>query len=214
MRILLYAGLSFFVASPGFASSRAEMHEPGAMGLGMVSPALIPRTMYFHARPDLLAVAGFPDPIDSVVFVQGKYHVEIASAPPWFMPVHLKLDYDLFLLKAITVSQNWIEVEVNTIDGRTAWIHRQDLQFMSWEEFILGAVAVEVLDAGRNPIRAKGVSDASVLATVGNKNLRPVAVRGDWLLVTGYQDEEGIIPTGWIRWREGEKLLVEYSLLC
>ena len=193
---------------------QASAHGPGSMGLGMVSPALVPRVLYFYEPPDLLAVTGFPEPIDSVVFVQGKHHVEIASAPNWFMPVHMKLDYDLLLLRAVTVSQNWIEVEVNTIDGRTTWLHNLDLQFINWEQFILGAVTVEVLDAERNPIRAGATADASLLAMVGDKHLRPVAVQGDWLLVTGYQDEEGAIPTGWVRWREGEKLLVEYSLLC
>ena len=177
--------MGLFLSVVLFSSVIANSHEPGAMGLGMVSPALVPRTLYFYARPDLLAVTGFPEPVDSVVFVQGKYHVEIASAPQWFMPVHMKLDYDLLLLRAITVSQNWIEVEVNTMDGRTAWLHNLDLQFLNWEEFILGAVAVEVLNAGKNPIRMEPRTEASVLADVPNRNLRPVAIQGDWLLVTG-----------------------------
>ncbi len=205
-----------------FASWRpGEMDRPaitpsdhGSMGIGMVSPALFPRVLYFHYPPDLTTELDIPAVMDSIVFVQGPYHVEIASAPPWLVPAHLELDYDLLLFKAVTASQHWVEVEVNALDGRTAWMHRQDMQLQFWPEFILNVVAVETLDPSVNPIRSKPLDRAAVLAEGANALLKPIAIQGDWLMVGASELIEQEVPTGWIKWREGGKLLVAYSLLC
>lgn len=184
------------------------------MGLGMASPHLVPGVVRMYGQPDLFDPFHRPAVSDSVVFVQGEHHVEISFAPPWFVPAHMKLDYDLLLLRALTVSQNWIEVVVNEHDGRTAWILRHDLELRLWHEFILGVVAVETLDPATNPIRIKPLDHAAILADGANALLKPLAVCGDWLLVETHQLADCIQPTGWIRWREGGRLLVEYSLLC
>ncbi|MBK8498679.1 MAG: hypothetical protein IPL52_07645 [Flavobacteriales bacterium] len=184
------------------------------LGMGMVSPRLEPGVLRFYAMPDLDQPPDHAAVSDSIVFVQGEYHVEIAYAPPWFVPAHLKLDYDLLLVRAVTIAQNWIEVVVNEQDGRTAWLFRQDLELRLWHEFILGVVAVEILDPSVNPIRLKPLEHAAVLADGADALLKPLAVQGDWLMVSTNGLADRIVPTGWIRWRDGEKLLVDYSLLC
>ncbi|MCC6939476.1 MAG: hypothetical protein IT226_14750 [Flavobacteriales bacterium] len=193
---------------------RSASHEPGAIGLGMASPSLLPGALYFYPGPDLIEVGDPSTPWDSLVFVQGEYYVDIAYAPPWFVPAHLKLDYDLLLLKAITISQNRIEVEVNGLDGRTAWVDRQAVQLRLWPEFILNTVAVEILDPETNPIRIKPLDHAAIMADGANALLKPLAVQGDWLMVGTSELADRIAPTGWIRWRKDGKLLVDYSLLC
>lgn len=184
------------------------------MGIGMASPHLVPGVLRMYGQPDLFDPFHRPAVSDSVVFVQGEHHVEISYAPPWFVPAHMKLDYDLLLLRALTVSQNWIEVVVNEHDGRTAWILRHDLELRLWHAFLLSVVAVETLDPATNPIRIKPLDHAAILADGANALLKPLAVRGDWLLVETHQMADRIQPTGWIRWREGDRLLVDYSLLC
>ncbi|MBK9175230.1 MAG: hypothetical protein IPM46_02605 [Flavobacteriales bacterium] len=206
---VLFASLDGAV-DPSFALQSATR----ALGMGMVSPRLEPGVLRFYAMPDLDQTPDHAVVSDSLVFVQGDYHVEIAYAPPWFVPAHLKLDYDLLLMRATTVALHWVEAEVNSTDGRTMWISRSDAGVVLWQDFLLSVVAVEILDPSANPIRLKPLEHAAVLADGADALLKPLAVRGDWLMVSTNGLADRIVPTGWIRWRDGEKLLVDYSLLC
>ena len=184
------------------------------MGLGMLSPTMVAGSWPIYAAPDLFDPLHWPLVVDSLLFAPGPYHMEIAYAPPWFVPAHMKLDYDLLLLRVITLSGNWAEVVVNETDGRTAWVQRSQGIVRLWPEFILGATAVEILDPATNPIRTKPLDHASPLADGADALLAPLAVQGDWLLVRTHELADRIQPTGWIRWRKDGVLVVEYSLLC
>lgn len=186
----------------------------GDMGLGMFSPTIAVGAWPLYAAPDLFDPMHVPEMMDSLVFAQGPFHVDIGSAPPWFVPAHMKLDHDLLLLRAITLSSNWVEVVVNEADGRTAWVARSQGILRLWPEFILSATAVETLDPATNPIRVKPLEEAAVLADGADAMLAPVAVQGDWLQVRTHEIADRIAPTGWIRWRKDGRLLIDYSLLC
>jgi hypothetical protein len=45
--------------------------------------------------------------------------VDIAEAPPWLVPQHLELDYEIFHLRAMTVTPEWLEVIGNARTGET-----------------------------------------------------------------------------------------------
>jgi len=190
-----------------------DTHQP-PMGLGMMAPRIEAGSLRMYAAPDLFDPLHHPQLADSLVFAPGPYHMEIAYAPPWFVPAHIKLDYDLLLLRVITLSSHWVEVAVNETDGRTAWVPRSQGIVRLWPEFILGVVAVEIIDPATNPIRIKPLDHASPLADGADALLSPLAVQGDWLLVRTHELADRIQPTGWIRWRKDGRLVVEYSLLC
>lgn len=203
---------SFQHGTPDHMKEYPQHDRP--MGMGMASPNLAPGVLRFYSRPDMDQLPEQFKATDSLVFVQGTHQLDIAHAPPWFVPAHLKLDYGLLLLRVITISRNWVEVEVNNMDGRTLWLDRSNAQVVLWEEFIMNVVAMEILDPEANPIRIKPLDHAAILADGANALLKPLAVRGDWLLVSTHEFADRIQPTGWVRWRKGERLLVEYSLLC
>ncbi|HNR55820.1 MAG TPA: hypothetical protein PKJ19_11685, partial [Flavobacteriales bacterium] len=79
---------------------------------------------------------------------------------------------------------------------------------------ILGVNTVEILDPAANPIRLKPLEHAAILADGANALLTPVAVQGDWLQVRTHELADRMPPTGWVRWRRGDQLLVHYNLLC
>ncbi len=203
---------SLHAGSPDHKQVDLPVERP--LGMGMVSPNLAPGVLRFYTAPDLDQLSDRSIATDSLVFVQGEHDIDIAYAPPWFLPAHLKLDYGLLMMRAITISRNWVEVELNSTDGRTLWIDRGNAHVMLWEEFMLGVVAVEILDPESNPIRVKPMDHAGILADGANALLKPLAVRGEWLLVATHQLADRIQPTGWVRWRDGDRLLVDYSLLC
>jgi hypothetical protein len=85
--------------------------------------------------------------------------------------------------------------------------------YRDWGTFLTNVVAVEIIDVATNPIRIKPLDNAGILAQVPGAQLRPIAVRGDWLLVSTVGLADRIVPTGWIRWKKDNVLLITYSLL-
>lgn len=191
----------------------APLVAQDAIGVGMVQvEARIGEPLYFFGEPEFDALPDVTSAVDSITFEQGPWYVDIATAPPWLVPETLKLDYDLLLFRAHTVRRDFVEVVVNGLDGRTAWVARDRIRFRPWSEFLLEVYAVEALDGVSNPVRLKPLDHAAVLAEAVLP-LRPLAMRGDWLQVTTDGLADRIAPTGWIRWRDGERLLVTWALL-
>ncbi|NBC15903.1 MAG: hypothetical protein GVY18_01160 [Bacteroidetes bacterium] len=184
-----------------------------SLGVGIVMPSLDPaQPLYVYGVSDLDTLPEALSPQDSVVFRAGPHYVDIATAPPWFVPRTMKLDYGLLHLRAKTLARHWIEVVVNERTGATRWVDRSAVRFEPWPVFLLGVVTVEVDDPTANPIRSGPDATAPVRARSA-AFLRPLAVQGDWLRVGPSPLADEQVPTGWIRWREGGRLLITYSLL-
>lgn len=104
---------------------------------------------------------------------------------------------------------------VNNTTGQTAWISRTNADFFDWHEFLLNVVAIELIDEVNNPVRLKPLDKAGVLITpMPRFQLQPLAIQGDWLMVSTNGLADRIRPAGWIRWRDGDKMLIKYSILC
>ena len=217
---LLFLFLTLALASVPPASGQ----EGVPLGLGVAAPYLTPeQPLYFYTLSSPVHHPGNALRADSVTFRQGKHHVEIASAPPWLVPEELVLDYDAFLLRIVTVSQNWLEVVVNMSEElprstpRTMWVLRNAVEFYPWAEFLPNVAFVEPLDPQANPVRVG--PDEETDRTAHAPALRPIALQGDWLLVFTDSDADRVPPLGWIRWRApdpsvtgGYRLLIAYSL--
>lgn len=205
------------IAIVGISQSYAQRYDPNYMlpvGIGVASPTMSTgEPLFLYPAPDFDAL---PDPskaIDSVTFKKSEHYIDIASAPPWLAPEHIKLDYQIFNFRVITYAQNWVEVMVNNATGQTSWVDRQAIGYKDWGTFLTEVVAVEIIDINKNPIRTKPLDNASILAQVPGAQLRPIAVKGDWLLVSTVGLADRIVPTGWIRWKKDNVMLITYSLL-
>lgn len=188
--------------------------------VGVVFPPIDPdRPLYFYGAPQPGDMPDTAVPIDSVTFVESDHFVDIATAPPWFVPGGLKLDYDFLWLTAETVTRDWVEVVVNTVEPRprmiprTAWVSRTDANFSTWTEFLLEVHSVETTDPESNPLRGVPDDSAAAVGTTDNISLRALAIQGDWMRVEEADAREVGLPTGWIRWRADGRLLVRFSLL-
>lgn len=184
-------------------------------GLGIVSPQIkAGTTLYLYSGQLIDDLLHHSTIKDSITFTEGQYNIEISTAPPWFVPEHLKLDYEIFQLRAVTLSRNWIEVIVNKKTGKTAWIDRNAVILQYWPEFLLHVFGVEVINAAANPVRIKPLDNASTVFNPGRSSLRPIAVQGEWMKVATIQESPNSIPKlGWIRWKKRNQLLISWSLL-
>jgi hypothetical protein len=135
----------------------------------------------------------------------------ISSAPPWFVPQDMKLDYEILQLVAVTVRKNWIEVIVNKTNGKKAWLYKEDVGFKYWPEFLLEVNSVELLNPTDYPPRIKPMDHASPIQNLNYDGIfYPIAVKDDWLQV---QPDKEVNHDIWVRWKRDGILLVKYSML-
>jgi hypothetical protein len=183
------------------------------IGLGIAKVLAKPgAVLRFYNPPATGESPGDVSPSDVVLFGPGVPSVGIAEAPPWLVPEHLKMDYELFHLRVLTLTAEWVEVIGNSVTGETWWIDRSQVEFADWPEFLLSVPSIEAFDAEANPVRSRALDAAPILSTA-RAALPVLAVQGDWLKVATTELADRMPPEGWIRWRRGERLLVAYNPL-
>ena len=182
-------------------------------GLGMAKPSFTEmKTLHFYGNSDESLLSS---PIDSVSFGKSKHgDVEITSAPPWLVPAHLKLDYQIFYFKVLRQTKNYFQIVGNEKTSHKTWIRKSDVIFQSWPDFLLQVFAVEPKNWENNPIRIKPLSHASPIQKISEDAvLNPLSIDGEWIEVKVLNDNYEEVARGWLRWRTNDALTIDYSLL-
>ncbi len=181
-----------------------------AIGTGLIKPSIKLNTpLYLYSAPNDVT------PSDSITY-KALLHgdLDIDHAPKEFKPVHLKLDYQIFYLRAKQESDGFFEVVIDEKSGKTTFVKSEDITFMPWKTFLLNVFAVEIHDPENNPIRKQPLRHATPLPNVNkNATLQPIEIKGEWLRVKVLNDDMETSDIGWFRWRSEDALLVTYSLL-
>lgn len=183
------------------------------MGLGMFKPNFFnKKALYFYGNINESKSILEHSPTDSLTFKQkesGGY--EIATAPPWFVPEHLKLDYDILYLKVQSVSEDFIEIIVNTMTNQTAFVDRRAGTLLYWPDFLLTVNSIELLDKAQS-LHVKPF-DKSGLVTKNYSFMKPIKVKLQWMYVDLITDDYQTVGKAWVQWKKNGKLLITFSLL-
>lgn len=92
-------------------------------------------------------------------------------------------------------------------DTSVYYVRRSDsVAYKTWEEYILGSFSVSPL-VKLNSIHLKPNNNSEVIEYDNDEFYYPVSIDGDWLEVEWGEESE--LKKGWIKWKEGEKLLIE-----
>ncbi|MBX3295578.1 MAG: hypothetical protein KF762_07690 [Acidobacteria bacterium] len=129
-----------------------------------------------------------------------------------FKPVGMFLgEWGRVVLRLVAVSEHWYEVEVNYKTRETIYAPRfgEMWRAVSWclvlqkHEMIVDNPEVKFLDAidGKPVAEFDGQSELELSVDV---------IEGDWARVMLRRDEK--LLYGWVRWRDGRKFLVKFSL--
>lgn len=182
------------------------------MGLGMVKPDFSNHSiLYFYNNPNLQKAVNEHVPFDSLVFRQTELGYEISYAPPWFVPVIYKMDYDILYLRAQTLHRDFLEVMVNETSGQTAWVNRFNCKLYHWPEFLFMVNTIEPIDPDNNLVRIKPLNHASPVKSEYTF-LRPIQVTSEWVKVELLDNNLRHQCSGWIRWKKANMLLITWSL--
>lgn len=210
MRLLLTVLTGILAATVLWARQGGNPAQP--MGLGMASPDVYNQpALYFYGPLTPGKTVQDHAPADSVTFRLTELGVEVATAPPWFAPAHLKLDYDVLWLRVVSIQPDFLEVVVNEHTDRTAFVDRYQCDLLFWPEFLLSIHSVEALDRAENPVRVKPLDNAGLVHTPYTF-LKPRKITDEWVYVELLTNDLQSLGTGWIRWRHDGKLLISYSL--
>lgn len=184
------------------------------MGLGMFTPNFYDnKTLYFYGNLTSGKSVQEHMPTDSITFKQTEFGTyDIATAPPWLVPDHLKLDYGMLFFRVKTIGHDFIEVIVNTNNSQTAYVNKYAGKLLYWPEFLMAIHSVEFPDPSKYQVYVKPLDYAGVVTT-SYSFMRPVEIRNEWMYVALQDEGFKEVARGWIRWRKEGKLLITYSLL-
>jgi hypothetical protein len=195
------------------ANLNQDQLQHNKMGLGMAAPNFFEnKVLYFYGNPNLDKPISDHTPTDSVVFVQTEIGFHIAEAPPWFVPAHLKMDYEILILRIKSMQYDFAEVVVNENNGQTSYIDRNKCRIKFFPEFILSVNTLMPINPNDNLIRIKPLSHAEPISTEYDF-LRPIRITQEWVYVELLDNNFKPNGRGWIRWNKDGVLLVTYSLL-
>jgi hypothetical protein len=193
-----------------------ERGDEAALGLGFFKPDFYQiQVLQFYPEPEEGKVLTEHQPYDSVVFVHTEMdQYTIAQAPPYLLPAHLKLDYDLLYFRVKRLSREYLEIVVNERTGRTAIVDRFSGEVIFWPDFLLSAANIKIPTHITPDFRIKPLEHASVVSVEQLPTfLRPESVKGFWLEVSLLDERLKSQGRAWIKWRDEYELLIQYSLL-
>lgn len=194
--------------------NNTQLEEPPSMGMGFFSPNFYEnQVLYFYSNPNFEKSIMEHIPYDSITFKRNKYNsLEIATAPPWLVPDHLKLDYDMLYFKIESVTEEFAEVIVNTTNGQTSYVHKPSGKIIYWPEFLLNVNSVEFYPNSKEKVRARPFKASGEINTP-HQFMKPIKIQGEWAEVLLLNSDFKKVGKGWIQWERENKLLINYNLL-
>jgi len=138
----------------------------------------------------------------------------------WLRPEVLWLDYSLLFFRCKSEKNGWFQLIVNNDNGKTYWLKKTELTNLStWETYLKEMFGVARL-ADRTQVIRKSPSDTSEeIKYTGEDCFQVKSMQGDWIeifsptyCVNGYTDSKTKIKSGWIKWRQGNNLLIEFFI--
>jgi len=202
--------LSFFPLS-----SIAQKNIPLGMGMLKIDFRQLPVLQLYV---DTNAVS----PAQSVRIVKNQseeYSIENVDSSGWFKPEQLFFEYDIFLMRVDTVAGNWYKVQVNSTSGATLWIRADTAKkFINWKTFLLKEISAVDKGDFNLDIKTTPSDKATTIKKIETTDCFQVLdVKGDWIKVKTNKEMECSeskkpVASGWIRWRQNNRLTVNYSL--
>ena len=188
------------------------------LGLGLVSINFDDKTtLHFYSTPN------DKEPKRTIQFFNDQkinsWNIrDLDNQREWLNPEVLWLDYSQFVFRCLTVNANWLKVMVNNTTAETLWLKKSDLTtFNDWEGFLKEMFGVARLLDQQQKIRVSPSDNSDEIIYQGQDCFQVKSMKGDWIEIftadycdESYTDGKTKIKSGWIKWRQGNKLLIEY----
>ncbi len=148
-----------------------------------------------------------------------KNHLKVTT---WFKPEGIWLDYSIFLIRVDTLIGKWYRVLVDNEKGTTLWM-KSDLtnKFVKWNIFLTKeTTAIEKNPEFNLEIKASPSESALTIKRIEKTDcFEALEIKGEWLRIRTNKildcnQSKKIIKSGWIKWRQNNRLTINYGLTC
>jgi hypothetical protein len=190
------------------------------LGVGLVSINFSDTTvLHFYSSPT------DKQPLKTIEFFNDKsinnWNIRnLDKQKQWLKPECHWLDYSSFIFRCKSETNNWYELIVNNESGQTLWLKKSALiNFYNWETFLKGMFGVSRFPDQKQIIRTLPNDKSEEINYTGKACFQVKSMKGDWVEIftadycdDSYTDSKTKIKSGWIKWRQGNKLLIEYFI--
>ena len=147
----------------------------------------------------------------------------VAEDPEWLRPETYNPNDGMIYLffRCIEKRPGWFKVIVNNESGEAHWIQESSRsEYRDWISFLKTIGTISRLREAKegNPIRREPSSNSEIVNYQGDDCFQVDNSSGDWIEIYVPDDkcgtiDPGTLNSGWIKWREGDRLLVDYAYL-
>ena len=191
--------------------------SPDVIPIGMVSVKVeIGVKLRFYNSP----FENMPSKSVEMIFDSSTHSIAIKDrhlSVDWLLPEDLSLDHAVFYLSCLDQKVGWLQVVVNEQTGKMLWLKEDDnLHYLTWADFFKEMSAIDRADPTANPIYTKPDTLSKQIPYTGNDFFAVRQIHGDWMEIYSpamADSTVGVyhrISSGWIRWRDDDKLLIGY----
>ena len=136
----------------------------------------------------------------------------------WLSPEVLWLDYSPLVFRFKALNDKWAEVIVNNTTGKSYWIKiNSSMTSLTWQAFLKEKFGVSRVS--KQKIKKSPSVNSTDLIYEGEDCFQVKSMKGDWIEIfsadycdESYTKSKTKIKSGWIKWRQGNRLLIEYFI--
>jgi hypothetical protein len=135
-----------------------------------------------------------------------------AAAPADLKPLVVDAKAGALVMKCAGQDDSRYEVVVNEDTGARKFVKKDDkaFRFETWERYLLQIAAVKFDDGANKVLDLPQGNRKNVLVPMQSTVFTPIQVKGEWLKIEWETEAgKGLKDSGWIRWRDGNALLIE-----
>lgn len=148
-----------------------------------------------------------------------EYSIENQDSNAWFKPEQLFFEYDIFLMRVDTLAGNWYKIQVNSATGATLWTKADTAKkFINWKTFLLNEISAVDKGDYNLDIKTTPSDKAPTIKKIETTDcFQVLEIKGDWMKIKTNKEMECSeskkqVTSGWIRWRQNNRLTINYSL--
>ena len=139
----------------------------------------------------------------------------------WFSPEQIHLDYSIFVIRVDTVIGKWYKVVINNKQATTMWTKtNSNLKYNNWTTFFKKQVTSIQKDNESIDIKVEPNESSKTIKKIESADCFEVLdVKGDWLKVRTHtilecSESKKPIRSGWLKWKNKNKLTINFGLSC
>lgn len=140
---------------------------------------------------------------------------DIENHEKWLKPEGFTLEEGQIIFRCKSEERFWIEIIVNNETGESFWLKKtKAIDLNTWDGFLKGAFMISRNEFPQE-IRTQPSNEAKEVQFDGEECFQVKTVKGDWIQIftaPHCDDISGNLKSGWIRWKDENKLLIDYFL--